>query len=73
MTISDFCWYPYNLIDYIILFSVDSLKVLFKDVTSDIIFNFSEEINVFYNYKLYVFGKERTFIFNYELFDCMNE
>ena len=51
---------------------VDSLKVLFKEVATDVIFNFSKEINIFY--KLSVLGKEYTFVFNFELyFVCMNE
>ena len=63
---------------------VDSMEVLFKEVSSDIIFNFFlKEINMFY--KLKVFGrnipnKEYTFVFNFELMflmkgllsDCVN-
>ena len=49
-------------------FNEDSLKALFKEVSSDIIFNFLKEINVFD--KLYVFDKEYTFVFIfYFLFD----
>ena len=52
-------------------FNVDSLKVLFKDVSSNIIFNFLKDINIFY--KLFVFGKEYTFVFDFEFFQSMTE
>ena len=50
-------------------FNVDSLKVLFKEVSSDITLNMLKEINIFY--KLSVLGKKYTlhFVFNSELFD----
>ena len=52
-------------------FNVDSLKVLFEEMSSDAIFNYLKEINIFY--KLQDFDRKYTFCFNFELFECMNE
>ena len=52
-------------------FNVDSLKVLFEEISSDVIFNCLKVINILY--KLYVFDKKYTFRFNFELFECMTE
>ena len=52
-------------------FNVNSLKVLFNDVSSDIVFNFLKEINIFY--KLFFDKKYTLFLILIEMLDCMNE
>ena len=42
-------------------FKVASLKVLFEELSSDIIFNFLKEINVFYKFKFV--GKKYIYLF----------
>ena len=59
-----FCLFCSDLIDIRqTYFNVNSLKVLFRDMYSDIIFNFLKEIKKIY--KLYVFYKKYTFDFDF--------